>query len=174
VSCGTCHPNSTCGAGNRCVCASGIQSCRGGCRNTQSDIHNCGRCDWDCTAPRGGTVSCVAGQCVRACGGAKTECGSTCVDTQTDLANCGACGNVCPIPTTGTAACTHGICTVPCSSSPTPLTACSGRCVDLKTDSRNCGKCGALCVDSSGYGRVGCRNGQCVCTRGVCGSICCK
>lgn len=177
ASCGTCDPNAACSAGNLCVCSPGTQQCSGGCRDTQSDPQNCGQCGSVCTAPPGGTVSCMAGKCVRACGGAKAVCGTarspTCVDVQIDLANCGSCGKVCPVPVKGTAACTNGTCSASCQSSPTPLTQCSGSCVDLKTDAWNCGKCGSRCADSTGYGRLGCRNGQCVCTRGLCGSQCC-
>ena len=67
----------------------GAVSCGGTCRDTRTDLANCGACGTAC-----GGGSCVAGACT--CPGSMGRaCGGVCRDLSNDAANCGACGRVC-------------------------------------------------------------------------------
>ena len=127
---GTCQP---------APCTTPDIMCSGTCVNPNSDPNNCGTCGDVCTAPTGGTTSCVGGACAPACGTGTALCGTgpsaACVNTQSNVNNCGACGNVCN-SRNGTASCTNGGCSIVCSPGYSPCTP-GGYC--CPTGSSSCG-----------------------------------
>src|SRR5262249_11421912 len=71
------------GAGDSgaCACHPGFADCDqqvdDGCEvDLQSDVSNCGACGRACSAPSGGSVSCVDGACVGACPDGEPLCGT--------------------------------------------------------------------------------------------------
>ncbi len=92
-------------AGSACVgaCAPGRQVCSGGsdgggvCSDLTSDANNCASCGHACTAPTGGSASCIASACAGNCAGGAIVCGGgangggTCTNLLTDANHCGSC-----------------------------------------------------------------------------------
>lgn len=130
------NQTASCSAEGVCskACGPGYGDCDGNAANgcetaTSSSLSHCGACNHACTAPAGGTVACVNGQCVpscpqwygldasrTACVCAYTMCGSVCTLLDSDVRNCGRCGNRCPSdPANGKTICYLGLrCDIEC------------------------------------------------------------
>jgi hypothetical protein len=76
----------------RGVVRSGSTNCDGTCRDTQTDVNNCGACG--ARAPRGSSAPAACAWC--RCGAGTTDCMGVCRDLTTDVNNCGACGAPAP------------------------------------------------------------------------------
>ncbi|MFO0650463.1 MAG: hypothetical protein U0326_29845 [Polyangiales bacterium] len=150
-----------CTAG-RCVtsCVAGQIDCSGTCRDTTTDVNNCGACGVRCAS---GQV-CSAGVCTVSCVSGTTNCTGVCRDLTTDNNNCGATAARAP----RIRICSGSTCAVSCLAG---TVNCSGVCRDLLTDNNNCGVCGRGCasgqVCSAGVCTVSCVSGTTNCT-GVC------
>lgn len=82
-------------------CATGFGDCdmsaSNGCEtNLSSTPTSCGACGRTCTAPGGGSVTCVNGACVGACPNSGAVCNGVCVTLDANVEHCGACNNRCP------------------------------------------------------------------------------
>ena len=141
-------------------CALPMLECFGDCIDPDVDDDHCGECGEDCGP--GGT--CVAGDCVDACGDSCdrnrelciggtcecrvgfTRCGDVCVDLDTNPAFCGECSENCldDDDDGDVYVCEAGICfdDVGCSVG---LTQCGQSCVDLQTHPLHCDECGRAC-----------------------------
>jgi hypothetical protein len=163
-----------CNASGDCVCPAGQTNCGGTCRNLSTDAGNCGACGRGCSAPVGGSVSCMSGACVLACPAGQSNCGGFCRVTGAGCtsAGSGGCQNSGTIVCSGTGTVcnavprTSGACTSPpggvCGaggvcSCPAGTTNCGGTCVNLSSNANNCGACGRTC----GAGRA-CEGGVCL------------
>jgi hypothetical protein len=102
------------------LCPLGQTLCNGNCIDTQSDVANCGGCNFVCSV-QNATSACVGGQCtVGACATGYADCdnlvGNGCeVNVQSDPLNCGTCNANCSTTCTGnvaSTACTAGACSV--------------------------------------------------------------
>ncbi|MBL8680687.1 MAG: hypothetical protein JNK05_16025 [Myxococcales bacterium] len=169
MNCGTCGTVCTAGPNQaaRCVAGGCTRSCNAGFGDCDGDPSNgcetnlltsalhCGRCANVCPAAAGGSATCSAGSCSRACPSGRSECTAggvlACVDYQSDAANCGGCGNACP----SGQSCVTGACRALCSMGQTACGA-SMTCVDLQSNNMNCGECGRACPAGA------------TCTRGAC------
>jgi len=109
-----CLPGTPCGPPSyvceedQCVCEPGTGDCDGnygnGCEtDTDTDVYNCGECDYECILPNA-VEGCQAGACtVVEChpgwgncdGSAPNGCET---DTDTSLAHCGQCNSPCVLP----------------------------------------------------------------------------
>jgi hypothetical protein len=100
------------------ACPSNQVVCPKGCTDLETDLLNCGSCEYACpAASAGATETCAAGHCTVTCDGSRTLCpgnpkvGPQCVDLSADVQNCGACGLQCPPPPPGKAeSCQSGAC----------------------------------------------------------------
>lgn len=125
------------------------------CRDTQTDVHNCGVCDRDCGIE---SDRCHQGSCKCVndppCISGYTCCGNqACFNLQVNQNHCGACWNACE----GGSLCIDGVCQCGSGGScPAGQTCCGSGCIDLKTDRNNCGFCGFPCA----LGQT-CCNGRC-------------
>ncbi|MCB9880142.1 MAG: hypothetical protein H6835_21315 [Planctomycetes bacterium] len=148
----------TCSDPKATLCAS-----QGACFDLANDADHCGSCNKKCTAPAGGSVACVNGQCQNGCPSGYVQCGSKCVDANTDNANCGQCGSVCS-SSSSSVSCQGGKCS--CTGADSGKTLCNGVCVDTDSDWKNCGTCAKDCTTAGGalpYGAsVACEAGTCV------------
>jgi hypothetical protein len=103
--CGDC--NNACASHEVCTssacCPLGNLYCHDICRDVQSDVHNCGACDYQCPAKG---QSCQAGKCV--CGPGQIVCSGACTNTTTDPNNCGTCNHTCSPPACSSSACVTG------------------------------------------------------------------
>lgn len=109
----------------QCECRPGFTLINGDCRNTQTDVNNCGMMGTFCS---GANDLCESGACVGDCIGAgHFKCDDGCVNYNTDVEHCGQCDNArCDTDEL----CSEGNCvnwrpasSVGCSSCPCP--ACS-------------------------------------------------
>jgi hypothetical protein len=119
-----------CGANERC--------CGGACRECCTDAH--------CTAPSGGTVTCMQGLCSkrcdnplhRLCGSNRDVCQECCsTDQCSSIHSDSTCGG------DGTCQCPNG------------LTRCGMECVDTSRDPNHCGTCPTKCPGGT------CEEGEC-------------
>ncbi len=139
-------------------CNAAYVSCSGTCRNTQTNVSNCGGCAVGCLVVNGG-AACINGACAVAyCNLGYVQSGARCVA-------CGASGQ----PSCAGGTCNAGLVDVlgtcsPCGGRNQPVCPgvgcnagfenCAGTCRDTLSDNSNCGACGVRCV------RV-CVNGLC-------------
>lgn len=139
--------------------------CGGGCVDTRTDTHNCGRCggaclsDESCKSGRCGLSTCTGASDGRTCltaTGTGTCCNGACTDLSTDEVNCGQCGKGCGLGNECRGArCAFPSCTAGKGAGSTCFlgaTAATGRCcggntcVDIATDEQNCLGCGVECA----------------------------
>jgi hypothetical protein len=182
--CGTVCPtgavpngNSGCAMGAcSLVCTAGFGNCDGNATNgcetrVTTDITNCGACGNRCTAPPGGTPSCVAGMCMITCAAGSGDCdrmgANGCeVDLRSDAMNCGACGNSCVGRANANGVCTNGACVFTCAPG---FGNCDGNFMngceaELAANATNCGMCGFRCAAAT--------NATATCAASVCGISC--
>ncbi|MEZ4392091.1 MAG: FG-GAP-like repeat-containing protein [Polyangiales bacterium] len=182
--CGTVCPTTTVANGRggcemgacALVCNVGFGDCDGnpanGCETrTTNSITNCGACGTVCTAPPGGTPSCVNGVCTITCAAGTGDCdrmGSNgCeVNLRTDSTNCGACGTTCEGRPNTAGTCNNGACAFACNPG-------FGNCdnnftngceAELAANPLNCGACGFRCASAA--------NATASCAGSVCGITC--
>ncbi len=140
------------------TCEAPMLACGDACVDPDSDPQHCGECGEDC-GPGG---SCVAGDCIDACGDACdrytevcavgtcmcrvgfTACGDTCVDLQTNASFCGECDEDCLDEPGETYVCETGQCYEDVECSP-GLTQCGQSCVDVQTHPLHCDECDRAC-----------------------------
>lgn len=173
--------NGTCSDG--LCCPNGFTNCLGRCVDLQTDLGNCGRCGFSCSAGDVGST--------RVCSNGACECkssGDTCYgafmingnfvtrggysvcwtsSSSGDSCDCGVYHDICP----GGASCLADrngqlSCYCPCGQAPcltdTVQRQCAsggevGKCIDVTSDSGNCGGCGRVCPVGSS-----CANGICL------------
>jgi hypothetical protein len=150
-----CSGNHACVA-NQCQCTDGTTECGGVCVDTSSDAQNCGSCGRACSAPKDGTTTCEASQCVSHCASGRHLCGATCASDH-DVATCGASCTPCSPPANATATCDGTQCGFTCNSGYVP---CDQGCCE------NCASTGCTgatwCNPQSGLCEPGCaQNSQC-------------
>lgn len=143
---------------HRCVCKPGRHRCKGTCVNTNTDVHNCGKCGKSCAA---GEI-CSKGKCTLDCAAGDTACDGICTNLHIDFENCGSCGNVCDVGS----ACTNGLCC------PEGQANCSGVCANTQIDEDNCGTCGHPCAAGE-YCSGGVCFPTCAADETACGLECC-
>ena len=191
TNCGTC--GNACTAPNfghvscvngQCIpaCVSGESLCENSigqyCTVLSNDPANCGACGHACTAPTGGTVSCVNGQCVPACPSGYQNCtGSSCSQCPTGptvcsggscvcasgYVNCGGTCTKCPSQAgTGPAFCRGTQCVV---CGPGNYNCSGNSCTNILSDNNNCGGCNTGCNVDYGYT---CVSGTCTQTSTQC------
>ncbi len=139
-------------------CEDPMLICDGACVDPDTNPQHCGECGEDCDA--GG--SCVAGDCIDACGDSCnrdtevcaggtcmcrigfTACGTACVDLQTNASFCGACDEDCLDEPGEEYVCEAGECydDTGCSVG---LTQCGHSCVDLQSHPLHCDECDRPC-----------------------------
>jgi hypothetical protein len=107
-------------AGTTCQvqCTSAYHLCGTNACYGNSDSQHCGSSCLLCSAPTGGTATCIGDTCGMSCG-AQTLCGTTCTNTDTDAQNCGRCLHSCG----GSATCSNGRCQPVAMVSALPSTA---------------------------------------------------
>ena len=173
---GTCR----CAGDPACSGAADDTCCRTGCRDTQTDVDNCGGCGIRCDAPvcqraacRGGRCETVAAPDGELCGGGAVCCGGACVGAcapgSVGQRNCGDCGT------------DRRTCRADCSWGGWGGCQGEGTCTPLTSESRGCGDCGdqerrcSLACAWQSWGQ--CRNlGECAAGAteqqacGICGS----
>lgn len=139
--------SATCGAGLSCCGTSG-------CVDVDTDIQNCGSCDWICPLPDNGEAGCTSGSCgVGSCNKGFDDCDGAphngCeVDLSADVDHCGGCDLPCPAAPNGVEGCAAGICVIAtcnsgfddCDASPE-----NGCEADLNSDPSHCGDCQTSC-----------------------------
>lgn len=83
-------------------CPDGLIRCFGACVDPQTDVDNCGGCDWHCGAGQLSfhlVATCTAGRCGATCQPGWADCSRNTSDgceTPLDtVVNCGACGRTC-------------------------------------------------------------------------------
>lgn len=114
------------------ACRAGLDDCDGidgnGCEiNTDTNVDHCGGCGMGCGAPpEGGNVTCLGGDCIRACGFGTGDCdgdlalptGTGCeINTNESEEHCGGCRRPCSLPTDAVhaaAMCMSGTCRQVC------------------------------------------------------------
>ena len=145
------------------------------CKNTASDINNCGACGVTC----GDGQACVQGVCTCKTSG-KTNCNGTCKDLSKDIDNCGSCGNKCSAvaPINAEVAemgCQSGECKFKCKKGYTNCgsgtTASTINCVDTQSDGQNCNSCNNKCPSGTACSAGACAT-SCPAGQQVCGSSC--
>lgn len=150
----------TAGSGGAAACLAPKDQCGDACVDIQSDVNNCGVCNFLC----GIGSTCSAGKCVLSCGTGRTACGEVCVDLQSSTRNCGGCNQPCAEGQV----CNGGVCGASCQPG---KSACAGECVDTKADTEHCGACGKACA----LGQA-CNGGVCELSCGAgtkkCGDAC--
>lgn len=107
-------------AGTTCQvqCNSAYHLCGTNACYGNSDPQHCGSSCQLCSAPTGGTATCISDTCGMNCG-TQTLCGTTCANTDTDAQNCGRCLHSCG----GSATCSNGRCQPVAMVSALPTTA---------------------------------------------------
>ena len=78
--------------------------------NLSNDDDHCGACNNGCVTPTGGSVDCIASECVQDCPAGLDPCDDECVDLDSDEENCGWCGNECDSSDVGEHECSWGEC----------------------------------------------------------------
>jgi hypothetical protein len=127
-----------------------------------TDLGHCGACGRVCEG-RGGTPSCVDGDCLLECDPGRDDCDDDLANgCETDLSSrtdCGACDRTCAA---STPSCVPSggayTCGVECGVG---QTLCDGSCVDLYSNTSHCGACGDACFLDP-HGRLTCNDGDCV------------
>jgi hypothetical protein len=182
--CGTC--GTTCGAvpHGKAGCinsACGIASCDtnfadcnksifDGCEApTDTDASNCGACGQKCTAPAGGTASCMASKCaLGGCMPGFADCDMNATNgcetnLATDPKHCGSCTIACPAPANGTASCNNFACGI--ASCAMGFDHCVGPvsngCETPLNTTDHCGSCTNSC-SALPHATAGCMNAGCV------------
>ena len=145
-------------------CKPGYGDCNdeAGCETyLNTDVDNCGYCDYTCELGPYDEVVCDNGICIGNCANGRTNCSGSCVDTNTDKNNCGTCSNVCNL-NNAVSSCSAGQCVIEsCFSN---YLNCDGiinnGCeINKKTNPEYCGGCGNNCTNNA---LAFCADGECV------------
>ena len=169
-----CNSNESCVAGEckKNTCSEGLTFCGlDDCRDTKTDIDNCGACNNSCSAsaPTSSTpTSCVNGVCQYGCPSTHQNCGGgttantiMCISTasmQYDNYHCGNCDTACG----SDESCVAGKCEK--NTCDEGLTFCGmGDCRDTKNRLTDCGACNNSCSSSAPANATAtsCVNGAC-------------
>jgi hypothetical protein len=156
-------------------CDDGFDDCNNdpmdGCEvNIDTDVNNCGACDYECPSVDNGVATCIAGECtVGLCDVPFADCNRILsdgceIDLNNDIGHCGYCGMMCPIPVNGIPNCITGKCNIKfcmpgyadCNNHPS-----DGCEINLQSDPNHCGTCGTQCLSPE------------ICYDGRCGVISC-
>jgi hypothetical protein len=138
----SCSSNSEC-LNNAC--------CSGICRNTATDLNNCGQCGSICNLANA-SDTCFNGVCtLLSCNSGWGNCDSNssngCETSLHTTSNCGSCGNVCNLPN-ASATCPSGNCQV--SSCYFGWANCDGNDANgCETHLQNCGNPGTCCSNTN-------------------------
>ncbi|GAA5896221.1 hypothetical protein JCM6882_008522 [Rhodosporidiobolus microsporus] len=168
---------SSCRNGDTPVCKNGkcVSNCDRGyswdqsslsCKDTSSDVNNCGALGQKCTIPNGVAV-CSSGSCTaKSCDDGYALQNGKCVgvDTDTDPKNCGKVGTLCPASyrNGGVGICIGGKCQTWCDNL-FDFDFSFGFCRDVSSDTQNCGRCNQKC-NLTGASSSICKSGKCYAT----------